>query len=148
MAPREWAPGLLMGEGVLRAPRVICSCTKCFLRLSWAPGQASPCSQAFWQGGRAKSPSKRVASELCLIEGEQCFVFWRQSPRKPFGIPPPHRAVLGPRGGRPALWSQPLYCEVKVYLFQLWVTGGPLLTAVVFLVSFAVFTFCSMLYYY
>lgn len=74
---------------------------------------------------------------------------WRQSTREPFGIPLlvllAAGAVLGP-GGRSLSLSP--FCRGESASLHLWVTGGPLLTTAVFLVSFAVFTFCLTLYYY
>lgn len=74
---------------------------------------------------------------------------WRQSTREPFGIPLlvllAAGAVLGPGGGSRSLSP---FCRGESASLHLWVTGGPLLTTAVFLVSFAVFTFCLTLYYY
>lgn len=58
-------------------------------------------------------------------------------PQKREAVCPGHR----PRG-------QPPFCSGESASLHLWVTGGPLLTAAVFFVSSAAFTFCLLLYYY
>lgn len=133
LAPRGWRPGLLMGEGVSGSEG----------SLSHVPSSspASPGCQDRQVHGLRLSV-REVGPSHCPKVWYQSFASLRETvPQETFWIP--LGAALGPGGAEPAL-----FCRGESASLQLWVTGGPLLTAVVFLVSFAVFTFCSTRYYY
>lgn len=91
-------------------------------------GAWSPSGFRLGSGG-SSMPGSFPASAGCQMD--------RSRPSEAEAVCPSHR----PRG-------QPPFCSGESASLHLWVTGGPLLTAAVFFVSSAVFTFCLLLYYY
>lgn len=86
------------------------------------------------------------ASELCLIWGEGALFPGDRAPDLSCLHPLELSQDLGVAG--PVPQSQPPLCRGESASLHLGVTEGPLLTAAVFLVRFALFTLCSQLFDY